>query len=431
VEDLGGTHIFCDTDSLCIAAGKDGGEVGVIKLLSYDQVEQIRERFNALNPYDRMIVPDLLKWDTPDSPDDDEVYSFAISSKRYCLYQLNSDDSPRIVKRSEHGLGLYLNPESRTASGPDARNKDSWITQAWEWIVRTYALGEKTADLEWINRPAATRLTITTPELMRPFQAFNDGYSYQEQVKPHNFMLAFHPVRLVRAVYPNMRLIAPLSDPEYWSEYSVFDLHGKRGVELYITGDHESWDGNLPSASDIAGWRVPVKTYKDILREYVRHPEVKYDDAKSKACSALTTGKLSPCHLVATEYQQIGKDASSIPQDVSVSVGYSYRTYGGTDWYSAAISVLRQLDVKSADVLAHLESDGIEITRNQVTRYLSGRSTPRQETKASIIKLAGNLIYQEFGREAFGRNRWRVPDAELFTRWAKERRANLRLVTDE
>src|SRR5207245_3723371 len=68
--DLGGTHVFCDTDSMAIVASEKGwlipcpggehdtrtGEAAV-RALSWDEVETIRARFEALNPYDREVVP--------------------------------------------------------------------------------------------------------------------------------------------------------------------------------------------------------------------------------------------------------------------------------------------------------------------------------------------------------------------------------------
>lgn len=429
VEDAGGTHIFCDTDSLCIAASKQAGMLNGIEHLSYEQIESIRLRFNELNPYDPDILPDLLKWDTPDSPEDPEVYCFAISSKRYALYRLwpccnvetgNLGEAIEIVKRSEHGLGLYLNPKSKRASGPEAKEA-SWITETWEWIIRTYALGEKAARPEWFSRPAATRLTITTPELLKPFESFNEGYPYTEQVKPHNFMLTFHPLKLVRLAYPNMRLVAPLSDPEYWQEYSVFNLHGERGLELYITTDHDSWDGEIPSEDDLANWKVPVKTYRNVIRDYVRHPEIKYDDQDGNACHAETTGRLQPCRLVATEFQQIGKDASSIPQEITESIGFTYHSYGGTDLYPPAVSILKGMAVSGRELSTMLAEFDVEVAVTSARNYLSGRTSPRQETKTAIIKLAGDLIYPKLDRESLGnRRRWQLPESELFARWSKE-----------
>lgn len=124
VSDVGGTWVFCDTDSLAIAATDRGGElipcagggsatledVEVLPTLSYDQVEQIRRRFDTLNPYDKSLVSDVLKVEETGT-------CYAISAKRYAIYEHTPDPAqPRILKRSEHGLGRYLDPRD-----PDQR----------------------------------------------------------------------------------------------------------------------------------------------------------------------------------------------------------------------------------------------------------------------------------------------------------------------
>jgi len=42
------------------------------------------------------------------------------------------------------------------------------------------------------------------------------------------------------------------------------------------------------------GQPVPVRTYRDIVHYYVRHPEVKYDDSDGKPCTGRTRGRLYP-----------------------------------------------------------------------------------------------------------------------------------------
>ena len=66
----GGTYAMEDTDSMAIVATETGGEVpcpggphhlpegrDAIRALSWAQVRGIVDRFSALNPYDRTVVP--------------------------------------------------------------------------------------------------------------------------------------------------------------------------------------------------------------------------------------------------------------------------------------------------------------------------------------------------------------------------------------
>ena len=70
VRERGGSYVFCDTDSLAIVSSKDGGLLAcpggehhlpdgreAVKALSWPEVEEVRQRFAALNPYDREAVP--------------------------------------------------------------------------------------------------------------------------------------------------------------------------------------------------------------------------------------------------------------------------------------------------------------------------------------------------------------------------------------
>jgi hypothetical protein len=58
-----------------------------------------------------------------------QLQAFAISAKRYCLYNLESDGSVTLRKHSEHGLGHLLNPDD-----PDEPTR-AWIKQVWHDIV--------------------------------------------------------------------------------------------------------------------------------------------------------------------------------------------------------------------------------------------------------------------------------------------------------
>jgi DNA polymerase elongation subunit (family B) len=73
VQEKKGSYLFCDTDSLCIVATKEGGFVPfeggtfrcegnpAIKALSQTEVESIAEQFRKLNPYDSSLVPEIPK----------------------------------------------------------------------------------------------------------------------------------------------------------------------------------------------------------------------------------------------------------------------------------------------------------------------------------------------------------------------------------
>lgn len=91
----GAEVIHCDTDSVFVSPSKGAPEIA--------------EAFDSLNPYS-VAVP-LLKEETP-------VYSgtvsfFGLSSKRYCLFERGKRSRVRVLKASDHGLGMYQVPTNR------------------------------------------------------------------------------------------------------------------------------------------------------------------------------------------------------------------------------------------------------------------------------------------------------------------------------
>jgi len=101
----GGTYAFCDTDSMAIVATQRGELIAcdggphtpsdgrdAIQALTWNEVDEIRDRFAALNPYDQAIVPgSILELETenyaePSHTERQQLWCFAISAKRYTFF---------------------------------------------------------------------------------------------------------------------------------------------------------------------------------------------------------------------------------------------------------------------------------------------------------------------------------------------------------
>src|SRR5439155_15634287 len=97
VQEKGGTYLFCDTDSLAIVSSKKGGLLDIpgsegIKILPWNQVQGIVDRFISLNPYDPKAVKgsilNLVDANYRDSDPDKskrQLYGHSIAAKRYAL----------------------------------------------------------------------------------------------------------------------------------------------------------------------------------------------------------------------------------------------------------------------------------------------------------------------------------------------------------
>src|SRR5262249_54920147 len=99
VEEKQGTYLFCDTDSLAIVSSNDGGELAIPgsegkRVLPWQDVKDIAERFASLNPYDpRAVEGSILNrvdanfMDSDPKNEQRQLYGYSIAAKRYALYE--------------------------------------------------------------------------------------------------------------------------------------------------------------------------------------------------------------------------------------------------------------------------------------------------------------------------------------------------------
>jgi hypothetical protein len=197
VTDAGGSYLMCDTDSMAIVASKRGGLVPckggplrmsdgteAIKALSWKQTQGIVDRFANLNPYNAAIVPGSILNIVEDINLDSEgkqlqVYAYGISAKRYALYTYDGS-KVKLIKASEHGLGLYYRPK-------EGRDSDCevalWIKEGWLWIVNR-ALGLPYQEPDWFRLPVMRRIAISTPNVMKALRKLD-----RDKSRPYNFAL--------------------------------------------------------------------------------------------------------------------------------------------------------------------------------------------------------------------------------------------------
>lgn len=277
----GGTWVFTDTDSMAIAAEEQRwtyryndhhGEPRQFRVLSYDDVADIRQKFARLNPYNG---GELLKSEY-------RGHCYSISSKRYCLF--NYDDTTRrlhIDKASSHGLGHLLKPA------------DGWIETMWETILDG---GDVTAD--WMTRPAITAHTVTTADLWKVFKL-----SEQYSIKPHNFMLIAHPEKYtnhakVPAIYAPYERDSSKWDKVLWTD--------KKTLQQYTIDTWEAATKDVPY--------IKVQTYLDVLRGHPAKPEYPFVDHMDETCHSDTIGELFRSHVTAAEVHFIGKESNALDE---------------------------------------------------------------------------------------------------------------------
>jgi hypothetical protein len=318
VTQRGGTYAVCDTDSAFVVATESGGDTGrdgdAIQALSWAEVRDVQERFRRLSPYDETV--EVLKAERGSL--ERELRCFAISAKRYALYretdegtaiEAHSDEEAAgvdegvwdIAKPSQHGLGHLLNPID-----PESESRD-WIKQAWRWLM-ALDLGLDAAEPEWLDRPAISQVTISTPGYWHLFDRWNEGRPFAEAVKPFGFMLVAYadPLRTSEEVG---RLVRPFErDPRRWLDDEWLDLYDPD--TRYKVAVRRSDDASQKGV-------VYLKTYRDVLYAYLGHPESKSIDASGLACRRTTKGVLYRRPVEAATVTHIGKEANRLEDRLS------------------------------------------------------------------------------------------------------------------
>lgn len=314
VRDQGGEIAFGDTDSGAVVATKEGGLVPchggseqlpdgspAIRALSWAQVQAVVERFRSLSPYDREAVPDsILKIEKKNfeeaSGQQRQLFTMAISAKRYVLFTQSADGTITIEEAKEHGLGHLLNPMNL-----EQENRD-WIAEIWKYLIHE-AVGRPEHLPSWVDRPAMTRVTVSTIGILRTFAPWNAEKSYAEGIKPMNFVLSPVIARFGHAMTPERfhLLGAYEPNPAKWLRMPWFDKYSGQQFRIGV-------------GRGTPGDQVQVKSLRDVIEEYGVHPEPKSLDGSGKPCSQASRGLLSrrPVRLGSLAYA--GKESNRLEE---------------------------------------------------------------------------------------------------------------------
>jgi hypothetical protein len=310
LSERGGTYAICDTDSLFVPARKQPAQDSDwMRMLTWEEVRSVVDRFSSLNPFDRDVLPGSALKIEADNFDQDgnqrEIFLFSIASKRYALFTWSGDRLEIIGvgpnrRRSRHGLGHLLAPGTPKLGTPDPDYIDAW----WGHLLRL-ELDLYTAPPEWFGEAAAGRLPVTSASEESAFGPYNNSRAYAERVRPFNFLMTFHTHQLVRSEHGIRSLVAPFdSDRRNWGALVAIDRKSGTEWKLQTKDPHVS----------VAG-RMPVQTYGDYFEEYRVHPELKLAAADGRPCHPWSRGPLSPRQVVASGIVRIGKTSGRITED--------------------------------------------------------------------------------------------------------------------
>ena len=226
------------------------------------------------------------------------------------MFNLGKSGEIIIRKASAHGLGQYLPPYEaddapQSIPAPAIELSDIGVDRRqydlWHKIIQAAVDGHPDqVDLLYhdaLKQPAVSRYGATTPALLKWFETFNSGREYAEQVKPFNFLNAFHA-----------RPQFELSDAEQWAKpkrgrprkqsdmkpVSAFNKNIREGAKTAF--DRET--GKPVQAS-------LLMTYAEALAQYHLRSESKFLNG-----DFIDRGRTERRHVVVSQIIHIGKEAN-------------------------------------------------------------------------------------------------------------------------
>ncbi|WP_414900769.1 hypothetical protein ACMT1E_13050 [Sphingomonas flavalba] len=305
VADSGLEWAFCDTDSMAIAK-PDAMAISDF----YQRVHGIVDWFAALNPYD--FDGSILKIEDENNSLEtglpEPLYCWAISAKRYALFNLAADGTPIMRKASAHGLGHLLPPygddhpattipthhPSVLGKGIMRWHADLW----WKIVSAAFAKHPDQVSRDYhpaLARPAVSRYGATSPDLLLWFKPYNQaGRPYRDQVKPFGFLLAMQ----VRLDFGGERIVQAGSRGR---------PKKRKPVKPVATFDKDLAAAAASAFDRDTGEPVPesqLKSYAEALAQYHLSPESKFLNA-----DYMDRGTTRRRHVRMTSTRHIGKES--------------------------------------------------------------------------------------------------------------------------
>ena len=410
VRELGGEIAFGDTDSAAVVATEEGELVpcpggphrlpngrAAVQALSWQQVSALSERFRILSPYDRDVVTEsILKIEKvnydPSSKAPRQLYAFAISAKRYALF-LKEAEKIHVVSAKEHGLGHllwpYERPQSEKAQQEDRERGRAWIREIWEALIRE-GEGEMLLLPRWAELPALARVTVSTTGILHTFDAFNSGTSYDDGVKPMNFLLS---PTVARFGHPAG------VDPERFHLLGSYELDPSKWLEMTWYEKYSGQAYQIGVGRDTPGNLVQVRSYADVILDYRVHPESKSLDASGSPCGVASRGLLQRRPVDLGELVYIGKESNALEQvqqglvHATGDVRTTYQVGEKTQWDLIFLPAIRRI---SRQQLADLTGRGIRLIRY----WRKGQRRPSPAMQLFLQDVAARWARQVLTRPA-------------------------------
>lgn len=409
----GGSWVFADTDSLAPVATEKGGLIPCeggqfrdsfgrecVKALAYDEIESILEKFDRLNPYDRAVIPHLVK-------NEYRALCYAISSKRYCSFTGDSLATFEVAQNGkaakEHGLGHLMNPRMKRddfdtyipgnycdgstegespCKGIDCEASHSWVNLLWRLIIAASRGFE--SDVEtWKERAALRRVSVTAPAILNALDYYNVGRGVNERIRPFSFFMTSYDAGDV-----DRTLITPFnSDPSQAINWKWFDKLTGKVIPVRIERSRLQNDYGYPEENiDMRDGFATLPSMYAVAHNHPRKTEPKFRAPDGGRVMMKTKGLLRRTNVLIGGYCFIGKESNELNESLAgLESDEPTKTYFRKNEFDLAVSVLRTLDTRSMmEQLCRAEKirDSARIQRQRELDIRSKRRTRalKQET---------------------------------------------------
>src|SRR5215469_15377356 len=203
-----------------------------------------------------------------------------------------SGNEIHVEKASGHGLGYLFSPRERKKNEETDRETPLWVTGGWEYLLRK-ELGLQADEPPWLDLPAMMRMVLTTPNILKKKRP--------EWLGPFNFFL-FPIISERLGGYPpgfdrsNFLFITPMeTNRKKWPTLKGIDLFDGRTYQISMH-------------SSVKQGKVAPDSFRIILNQHLRKPEVKSLAPGGTRCTRKTQGLLRRVRIVAHQIIPVGKE---------------------------------------------------------------------------------------------------------------------------
>lgn len=225
----------------------------------------------------------------------------------------------------------------------------------------------------WIERPALSRVAITSPVLWRAFARDSEIRRYREIIKPFGFALSAHVAPLghpVTADTSRFHLIAPYErDNRRWGALPWRDVH---------SGEYFAISTMLSQAEGV----VRVQSFRHVFERFRSHPEPKSADAEGRPCLRHTCGLLQRRHAHVDAIKYVGKETNQL-EEVEAGMVHNWSAVLPTaddaadEWSRSLLGKLRSMSRREA-------AKALGISERAVSSLRNGKSRPSRRTLALL-----------------------------------------------